>query len=158
MSSSITTLESQVSIAAAPHTVLSAQLLWLRSVLALVDVLSTHFRLSCFILTISLSADFDCGVPFADLALARRSDFWHLQMGPTSSALYDNAGCASVSVRWASFHRPSPASHPLARYRPALAIKSTPASIMFLKTASLSMLLPCLQLLLYHSRSLSPIL
>ena len=74
-----------------PHTVLSAQLLWLRSVLTLVDVLSTHFQLSCFILTISLSADFDCGVPFADLALAWRSDFWHLQMGPTSSALYDDA-------------------------------------------------------------------
>jgi hypothetical protein len=68
------------------------------------------------------------------------------------------AGCASVFVKLASFHHPSPASHPLARYRPASAITSTPASIIFLKTASLSLLLPCLQLLLYRSRSLFPIL
>jgi hypothetical protein len=68
------------------------------------------------------------------------------------------AGCASVSVRWASFHCPSPASHPLACYGPASAITSTPASIMFLKTASLSLLLPCLHLLLYRSRSLFPTL
>jgi hypothetical protein len=68
------------------------------------------------------------------------------------------AGCASVSVKWTSFHRLSPASHPLAHYRPASVITSTPASIMFPKTASLSLLLPCLHLLLYRSRSLSLIL
>ena len=68
------------------------------------------------------------------------------------------AGCASVSIKWASFHRPSPAFHPLARYRPALAITSTPASIMFPTTAFLSLLLLYLHLLLYCSQSLFLIL
>ena len=68
------------------------------------------------------------------------------------------AGCASVSVKWASFHRPSPASHPLARYRPASAITLTPASIRSPTTAFLSLLLPCLHLLIYRSRLLFPIL
>ena len=52
---------------------------------------SLHFQLSCFFLVVSLPADLDCGVSLADLALHRRTDSWHLQMGLTSSALYDDA-------------------------------------------------------------------
>ena len=40
---------------------------------------------------VSLHADLDCEVSLADLALHRRTDSWQLQMGPTSSALYDDA-------------------------------------------------------------------
>ena len=74
-----------------PHTSLLDQLLWLRSVFDLIDSLSTHFQLSCFFLIISLSPNLDCGVSLADLALHWRTDSWQLQMGPTSSALYDDA-------------------------------------------------------------------
>ena len=52
-----------------PHTSLPAQLLWLCSVFALVDIVSTHFQLSCHILIVSLPADLNCGISFADLAL-----------------------------------------------------------------------------------------
>ena len=40
-----------------PHISLPDQPLWLRSLFALVDFLSTHFQLSCFILTVSFPAD-----------------------------------------------------------------------------------------------------
>jgi hypothetical protein len=63
-----------------------------------------------------------------------------------------------VSVKWASFHHPSPAFHPLARYHHASAITLTPASIMFPTTAFLPLLLSCLHLLLYHSQFMFSIL
>ena len=69
----------------------SAQLAWLRSVFSLVEFLSSQYQLSCFIFFITLSADLDCGTAFSDLALRLRLDPWRLHMGPTSSALYDDA-------------------------------------------------------------------
>jgi len=68
-----------------------AQLAWLRSVLALLQFLSVHFQLSCFVLFITLPDDLDCGTLFSDLALRLCPDPWRLHMGPTSSALYDDA-------------------------------------------------------------------
>jgi hypothetical protein len=74
-----------------PFIDLSAQLDWLRSVLSLVDFLSSQFRLSCFVLFVNLKADFACGTDLSDLALHWRQDPWKLQMGPTTSALYTDA-------------------------------------------------------------------
>ena len=69
----------------------SAQLAWLRSVLSLVRFLSSQFQLSCFLLFIALPADIDCGTELSALALRLCPDPWRLHMGPTSSALYDDA-------------------------------------------------------------------
>ena len=69
----------------------SAQLAWLRSVLSLIRFLSSHCHLSCFLLFITLPADFDCGTKLSALAQRLCPDPWRLHMGPTSSALYDNA-------------------------------------------------------------------
>jgi hypothetical protein len=83
-----------------PFLDVSAQLDWLRSVFLLIELLSSRFHLSCFIVFITLPADLDCGIIFSDLALSWCPNPWLLHMGPTTSALYDDAVHAR---RWICF-------------------------------------------------------
>ena len=129
------------------HTSLPNQLLWLCSVIDLIDFLSTHFQLSCFFLIVSLAADLDFGISLAYLALHRRTESLHLQMSPTFSALYDDAGHAR---RWIClglcqvgfFPPPVPSFHPLVPFLRVSAIMSTPVSITLPTTASPLLLRP----------------
>jgi hypothetical protein len=74
-----------------PFTTPPKQREWLHSTLLLIQLLSSHRHLSCFILFITLPTNFDCGVTFSEIALHWRKDPWQLQMGPTSASLYDDA-------------------------------------------------------------------
>jgi hypothetical protein len=74
-----------------PHLLLVAQLLWLRATFALIDLLAFHFHISCFVLVVHLPADLDCGTSLSDTLLSWPHSDWSLQMGPTSSSLFDDA-------------------------------------------------------------------
>jgi hypothetical protein len=80
-----------------PFTAIPAQLEWLTHTLSVIDLLHSHYALSCFFLFVHLPADLDCGVHLSDAALRWRHSPWQLHMGPTTSALY---GDAVHSRRW----------------------------------------------------------
>jgi hypothetical protein len=99
-----------------PATCFSGQTKWLQSALLLTQTLSEHFHLTCFLIFISLSGDFDCGTSFSLTVNAWLPPGWTAQSGPTSAALYGDCVHAKrwicIGLRQLGMFPPPAASFP----------------------------------------------